>query len=1036
MANNETTTKFKVDISELKASMQEARKQVAYANSEFKATASTMDDWSKSSDGISAKLKQLNSNLKAQESVLDEYEKTLEQVKAQYGENSKEALDYATKLNNQKAVVNKIKKDIANYEDALTEVSEAEKTASKTGKDVADTLADVGKKADGASDGFTTLKGAVATFAGNAMTSLVGGIKDAIGSLIGLADETREYRTEMGKLETAFTSGGFSAEQASETYKNFYAVLGDEGQTTEAVSHLAKLADTEEDLSKWTTIATGVYGTFGDSLPIEGLTEASNETAKTGQLTGSLADALNWAGVSEDDFQASLDKCSTEQERQALITDTLNGLYSEASETYKEVNGDIMDAQRAQSELADATANLGAVAEPVMTTFKLMGASFLNELLPSVEQLGTGFSDLMNGSEGASETIGSAISGIISTALSKVTELLPDVLSIGTTLITSLIGGISETLPSVVEAILGGIQSAITALSGIAPDLISTVLQSLYFIIDAIIQNAPQLLQAGIEFFTGLVEALPSIIWDLLDYIDTLVIDICYGLLDAMPQLLESAITLFKAIVEAIPQIVELLPTYLSSIIQSVIDFVVGAIPMLIEASIQLFNAIIEAIPIIITSLVGALPTIITAIIEALLGAIPQLLQGAITLLMAIIEAIPTIIVELVKAVPEIIVSIITALVNAIPLLLSTAIELFMQLVFAIPKIIVELVKAIPQIVTAIITGLFDLVVQLGSLFGEIGSKLVEWFNGFKSTGSSGASDFVKKVIDFIKELPSKLWTWLVDTIANVIEWRDNLVSKAKETGKEFVAKVIDFIKELPEKLWDLFKSAVNKAIELRDNLITKAKEIGTNFVTNLLTFIKELPSKMWTEFVNIVAKVIQLKNDLVAKAKEIGKSFLDTLVKKIKEIPDKVKAISGDIVTGLWEGIKDKGEWLKEKISGFVGNVTSWLKGFFGIESPSKLMRDEIGKWLPEGIAVGIDKNAKSVLSSMKDLATATVGVAKDNLSGVADSLDVQGATGSAGSGGVVYNMTQINNSPKALTRLEIYRQTKNLLGYVGGGH
>ena len=157
--NNETTTKFKVDISELKKSMQEARKQVAYANSEFKAVSSSMDDWSKSSDGISAKLKQLNSNLKSQETVLNEYEKTLEQIKAEYGENSKEAMEYATKLNNQQAVVNKIKKEIAGYEDALKEVSEAEKIASKSGQDVADVLADVGKEADDAGDGFTVLKG-------------------------------------------------------------------------------------------------------------------------------------------------------------------------------------------------------------------------------------------------------------------------------------------------------------------------------------------------------------------------------------------------------------------------------------------------------------------------------------------------------------------------------------------------------------------------------------------------------------------------------------------------------------------------------------------------------------------------------------------------------------------------------------------------------------------------------------------------------------------------------------------------------------
>ena len=168
-------------------------------------------------------------------------------------------------------------------------------------------------------------------------------IAAAGAAFFGLAEETREARENMGKLETSFTTAGHSAEDAKNTYTELYGVLGDDGQATEAAAHLAKLTTNEKELSDWTNICTGVYATFGDSLPIEGLTEAANETAKTGSITGNLADALNWAGVSEDDFQASLDACTSEQERQALITSTLNGLYSEAADKYREVNGDIID---------------------------------------------------------------------------------------------------------------------------------------------------------------------------------------------------------------------------------------------------------------------------------------------------------------------------------------------------------------------------------------------------------------------------------------------------------------------------------------------------------------------------------------------------------------------------------------------------------------------------------------------------------------------------------------------------------------------
>ena len=217
---------------------------------------------------------------------------------------------------------------------------------------------------------------------------IVGGAAVAIGgALIATTENTREYRTEMGKLETAFTSAGHSSEAAKNTYSELNAVLGDSGQAVEASTHLAKLVENEEELSTWTTICTGVYATFGASLPIEGLTEAANETAKTGTLTGGLADALNWAGVSEEEFQTKLDACSTEQERNALITETLNGLYSDAAETYKTVNADVIEAEKAQGRLNDAMALVGETCEPIMTGVKNAIATAVEAAVPIITTL-------------------------------------------------------------------------------------------------------------------------------------------------------------------------------------------------------------------------------------------------------------------------------------------------------------------------------------------------------------------------------------------------------------------------------------------------------------------------------------------------------------------------------------------------------------------------------------------------------------------------------------------------------------------------
>ena len=254
-------------------------------------------------------------------------------------------------------------------------------------KDANDALKDTAKEGEKAEKNLSKSFVKIGKSALKIGTAMGAAAVAAGAALVSIANDTREYRTEMGKLDAAFETAGHSAEAAKNTYNALNAVLGDTGQAVEASNHLAKLVSDEKDLATWTDICTGVYATFGASLPIEGLTEAANETAKTGALTGSLADALNWAGVSEDEFQASLDACSTEQERQALITETLNGLYSEAAENYKEVNKDVLDANKAQGKLEEGLAAVGAMVEPVITKFKYFAGTVLLKAVDAIKKV-------------------------------------------------------------------------------------------------------------------------------------------------------------------------------------------------------------------------------------------------------------------------------------------------------------------------------------------------------------------------------------------------------------------------------------------------------------------------------------------------------------------------------------------------------------------------------------------------------------------------------------------------------------------------
>ena len=221
----------------------------------------------------------------------------------------------------------------------------------------------------------------------NAAKKIAVGVAGAGTALLALGASTKDYRAEQAKLNSAFETAGASADTAKQVYNDLYRVLGESDVSVEAANHLAQLTTSQKDLSEWTTICQGIYATFGDSLPIEGLTEAANETAKTASVTGSLADALNWAGISEDEFNAQLAACNSEAEREQLIRETLIGTYNEAAAAYEKNAAEVLKQNEAQAKLQDSLAKLGAVVAPIVTIFTQFATEALAVVVPYIQQL-------------------------------------------------------------------------------------------------------------------------------------------------------------------------------------------------------------------------------------------------------------------------------------------------------------------------------------------------------------------------------------------------------------------------------------------------------------------------------------------------------------------------------------------------------------------------------------------------------------------------------------------------------------------------
>ena len=579
MANNETLgASFSIDVTDLKAGLNAANRLIRESESEFRAAAAGMDDWTESEDGLNAKIKSLNDITEIQRKKVGALQSQYDNLIANgLDPASKEAVELRTKINNETAALNKNEAELKKQTAALDEL---ENQTEETG----DATEDAGDK-------FAGLKAAGGIAAG-AIAAVGAACVGAVTAFFALAESTREARNNMAKLETGFEQAGHSAEAATNTYNELYGVLGDDGQATEAAAHLAQLADTEEDLATWTNIATGVYATFGDSLPIEGLTEAANETAKTGALTGGLADALNWAGVSEDEFQASLDACNSEQERQALITSTLNGLYAESAEAYKENNAEIIAANEAQANLNSALNELGAIAEPIMTTLKTLAADLLTTITPFVSLIGEGLAGAFAGADGAADSLAEGLNGLITTALQKIVEIAPFIIETILSLFPVLLTEILGQLPNILQTIITIVGNVAQSLGQMLPTLIPVIIDAVIMCAETLIDNIDMIIDAGIALIIGLADGLLVALPRLIEKIPVIIEKLITAITNNLPKLLQMGVDLTlklaAGIVQAIPQLVSKIPQIITSIVSGLKD----AIPKIKEVGKNLIEGL------------------------------------------------------------------------------------------------------------------------------------------------------------------------------------------------------------------------------------------------------------------------------------------------------------------------------------------------------------------------------------------------------------------------------------------------------------
>ena len=764
------------------------------------------------------------------------------------------------------------------------------------------------QKSDKNAEGLGKRFLSVVQTAGKFAAGVVGACTAAGAAIVGLTENTREYRTEQGKLETAFTTNGFAAQNAKDTYIALNGVLGDSGQAVEASNHLAKLCDNAEELSVWTKICTGVYATFGASLPIEGLTEAANETAKVGQVTGPLADALNWAGVSEDAFNKSLAACTSEQERQALITKTLLGLYSTAADKYREVNKEVIAANIANDKLASVMAEVGGAAEPLVTQGKTLIAEVLSKAVPYVELL-------------ANVWIPAFIAMItncctwISENTDKIVEWTGYIAAAGVAVGTFLVylnwGQIMSTAAAALNLVTSSIKKMTTAMTKNPVGLIISLIAGL-------ITWLTYLYNTNEEFRAKADEVL-SAVWAKLQVV------FAWLQSNVMPTVQRLIAWLSENIPPVMAMIVEWVQTKLIPALQVMIAWIqANIIPVIQKIAAWIKETLIPAIGQVVAWLKENVPPVMAMIVEW----VQTKLIPALQVMIAWIQA------------------------NVIPVIQKIA-----------AWIKETLIPAIGTIITWIKDHLLPVVLDVVSWITETIGSFFSWFIGiFQSTSDStggiweaikgffsSAWDFIVGIWEACQPFFQGIWDGVIMPVAGLIEEMIGAFKMAWDAIK----LAWDYVEPYFKAIWEGIKTAVGLLWTFLSTGFKNAWE-GIKLVWEMVV---PYFTALWETIKSVFSVVVTYFGGLFRTAWEAIKavwngviSYFTMVWAGIKAVFAVVKGVLSGNFSDAWNAIKN----LWDKAKAYFDSVWTGIKNVFG----------SVGKWFGDTFKAAWEA-VKTVFSS-----------------------------------------------------------------------
>lgn len=612
------TIKIGGDTTGLDKALKETNKKSRELESELKAVDKALKLDPNNVTLVKQKQDLLKDSIKETKSKLDVLKEAQSQVTAQYKKGEIDAGQYRA-----------FQRELETTKSKLSSLKDEKKnihvigTAFKETKDKVEPVIKKVEKVGSVIGGATSKAVKFTATLGKIDTAMIGKAADGFKKYtqtigVGLAtnvEASREWNSDMTKLKTNAETSGNNFDFMKSKMQDLVAITGESDSSIEALSNLMAVGFSDEQMTPAINALSGAVEKFPDTLKIESLSDSLQETLATGAATGQFSELIGRMGDSVDDFNAGLQNCTSEAERQQYALDWLaNSGLSEINDEYQSANKSTLDYERASFELQDALASLGTAFTPVMAGAKGMAADFLTKSLPAVQKLSGGFTKLFDGVsslldaydsgglDGLTEQIPIVISGLFSSASETLAENAPTLITATTTVLTSIIQSLAQSAPSLINSIL---PSLLNGFFGLINALVSTIPTLV-----------PELVQGAITLFLGLIDGLNDVIGQLMPMLPSLIKQITDTLIENLPAIIEGGFQLLTGLITGLTKCTPDLIDAIIALIPVITDSLTENLPALVKAGMELIVALAQGLPQALPDLIDALPEIIGAIID------------------------------------------------------------------------------------------------------------------------------------------------------------------------------------------------------------------------------------------------------------------------------------------------------------------------------------------------------------------------------------------------------------------------------------